>query len=43
MEESPPYPLGGDHSSGPWQRTGAVSEGCPAHADDTLKRMLETR
>ena len=22
--ESPPNPLGGDHSAGPWQRTGAV-------------------
>ena len=28
------------HSLGPWQRTGAVSEGRPAHADDTLKECL---
>ena len=30
MGESPPYPLGGDHSSGPWQRIDTVSEGRPA-------------
>ena len=24
-------------SAGPWQRTGAVGEGSPAHPDDTLR------
>ena len=33
MGESPHDPLGGDHSAGPWQRTGAVGEGGP---DDNL-------
>ena len=41
--ESPPDPLGGDHSAGPWQRTEAVGEGCPAHPDDTLRRALQPR
>ena len=36
MGETPPDPLGGDHSAGPWQRTVAVGEGSPAHPDDTL-------
>ena len=36
MGESQPDPLGGDHSGGSWQRTGAVGEGGPAHPDDTL-------
>ena len=35
--ESPSDRLGGDHSAGPWQRTGAVAEGGPAHPDDTLR------
>ena len=35
--ESPPDPLGGHHSAGPWQRTGAVCERVPAHTDDTLR------
>ena len=37
--ESPSNQLQGDNSagliSGPWQSTGAVSEGGPAHPDDT--------
>ena len=33
MGESPPDPLGRDHSAGPWQGTGAVGEGGPAHPD----------
>jgi len=32
----PPDPLGIDHSAGPWQRTGAIGKGDPAHQDDTL-------
>ena len=36
MGESPSNRLGGDHSAGPWQRTGAVGEGGPTHPDDTL-------
>ena len=31
MGESPPDPLGGDHSAGSWWRIGAVGEGSPAH------------
>ena len=31
----PPDPLGGDHRTGPRQRTGAVGEEGPAHPDDT--------
>ena len=27
--------------AGPWQRTGAVGEGGPAHLDDTLRRALQ--
>ena len=38
VAESPPDPLGGDQSAGPWQRTGAVGEGGPACSDDTLSR-----
>ena len=41
--ESPSDPLGGDHSVGPWQRTGAVGEGGPAHPDDTLRGALQPR
>ena len=41
--ESPPDPLGGDHSAGPWQRTGAVGEGGPAHPDDTLRGALQLK
>ena len=37
MGESPSDPLEGYHSTGPWQRTGAVGEGSPAHPDDTLR------
>ena len=37
MGESPSDPLGGDHSAGSWQRTGAVGEGGPAHPDNTLE------
>ena len=33
--EPPPDPLGRDHRTGPWQRTGTVGEGDPAHPDDT--------
>ena len=43
MGESPPDPLRGDHSAGPWQRTGAVGEGGPAHPDDTLREPLQAR
>ena len=43
MGEPPPNPLGGDHSAGPWQRTGAVGEGGPAHADDILRGALQMR
>ena len=35
--ESPLDPLGGAHSAGPWQRTGGVGEGGPAHPDDTQR------
>ena len=35
MGEPPPDPLGRDHRTGPWQRTGAIGEGGPAHPDDT--------
>ena len=35
--ESPSDRLGGDHSAGPQQRTGAVAEGGPAHPDDTIR------
>ena len=41
--ESPPNPLGGDHSVGPLQRTGTVGEGGPAHPDDTLIRAFQPR
>ena len=30
-------------SAGPWQRTGAVGEGSPAHPDDTLRGALQPR
>ena len=43
MGESPFDPLGGDHSAGPWQRTGAVGEGGPAHPDDTVRGALQPR
>ena len=43
MGESPCDRLGGDHSAGPWQRTGAVGEGGPAHPDDTLRGALQPR
>ena len=41
--ESPPDPLGRDHCAGPWQRTGTVGEGGPAHQDDTLRGVLQPR
>ena len=41
MGESPHDPLGGDHSIGAWQSTGAVGEGGPEHLDDTLKGALQ--
>ena len=41
--EPPPDSPGGDHSAGPWQRTGAVAEGDPAHPEDTLRRALQPR
>ena len=41
MGEPPLNPLGGDHSPGPQQRTGAVGEGGPAHPDDTLRVALQ--
>ena len=41
MGESPPDPLGGDHSAGSWQRTRAVGEGGPAHPDDNLRGALQ--
>ena len=43
MEEPPPNPLGGGHRTGPWQRTGAVGEGGPAHPDDTHEGALQLR
>ena len=43
MGESPPDPLGGDHSVVPWQRTGAVREGGPAHSDDSLREAFQLR
>ena len=33
--------LGGDHSTGPRQRTGIVAEGGTAHPDDTLGGALQ--
>ena len=39
--ESPFDRLGGDHTAGPWQRTGAVGEGGPAYPDDTLRGTLQ--
>ena len=39
--ESPSNRLLGDHSAGPWQRTGAVGEGGPSHPDDTLRGALQ--
>ena len=41
VREPPPDPLGGDHSAGPWERTGAVGEGGPAHSNDTLGGVLQ--
>ena len=35
--------MGGDHHTGPWQGTGAVGEGGPAHPDDTRGGMLQQR
>ena len=43
MGEPPPDPLGGDHSAGLWQRTGAVGEGGPAHPNNTFRGMLQLR
>ena len=39
----PPDPLGGDHRTGPWQRTGVVGEGGLAHPVDTCGRALQLR
>ena len=39
--ESPSDQLGGDHSTGPRQRTGIVAEGGTAHPDDTLGGALQ--
>ena len=36
-----PDPVGGDHCTGPWQRTGAVGEGGPVHPDDTCGGALQ--
>ena len=41
--EPSPDLLGGDHSAGLWQRTGAVDEGGPAHPDDTLGGAFQPR
>ena len=38
-----PNPLDGDHSTGLWQRTGAVGEGGAAHPDGTLRGVLQRR
>ena len=43
MGVPPPDPLGGDHRTGPRQRTGAVGEGGPAHPDDTRGGVLQQR
>ena len=37
MRKSPPNPVGGDNSAGPWQRTGAIDEGSPAYPHNTLE------
>ena len=42
MGAPPPDPMGGDHRTGPWQRTGIV-EGGLAHTDDTCGRALQPR
>ena len=36
-----PDPLGGDCSTGPWQRTGAVGKTGPTHPDDTPRGTLQ--
>ena len=43
MGAPPSDPLGGDHHTGPWQRTGAVGEGGPAHPDDPCGGALQPR
>ena len=43
MGVPPPDPLGGDHCTGTWQRTGVVGEGGLAHPDDTYGRALQLR
>ena len=43
MGKPPPDPLGGDHHTEPWQRTGAVAEGGPAHPNDTCGGALQPR
>ena len=43
MGESPPDALGRDHSGGPWERTGAVGEGGPAHPDDNFREARQLR
>ena len=41
MGKPPPNPLGGDGSTGPQQRIGAVGEGGPGHPDDILGGALQ--
>ena len=41
MGEPPPDQLGGDHSTGLWQKTGTVGEGGPAHPDDNCGVALQ--
>ena len=41
MGESPSDRLGGNHGTGPQQRTGIVAEGGTAHPDDTLRGALQ--
>ena len=43
MREPPPNLLGGHHSAGPRQGTGAVGEEVPAHPDDILRGALQQR
>ena len=40
-DQNSPDRLGGDHSTGPRQRTGIVAEGGTAHPDDTLGGTLQ--
>ena len=38
-----PSGLGEDHTAGPWQKTGAVGEGGPAHSDNSHGGALQLR